>query len=176
MSAEATPPPRMSTVRDVMKPDVVTVVPEMTVRELVQTFLEDQVRGAPVLGPPGKVIGIVSETDVLRLIGPATGLEDGAAGAAPAWCDLDGVRVGDIMEPVGCVFAPGDALQRLAATFAADGVQRVVVIENDILVGIVTPADLMRLIPGGNATGSSSVKGGGTRVGSRPTPWRHSPA
>jgi CBS domain-containing protein len=127
----------VKTVRDVMKPQVVTVVPEMTVRELVQTFLEEHVRGAPVLGPTGKVIGIVSEADVLRAMLHARSAEEEAR-------DLDGVRVGEIMGPVGLVFAPGDAVTCVARSFAADGVQRVVVIENDILLGIVTPADLMR--------------------------------
>lgn len=134
---------RGSTVRDIMRHDVVTVVPEMTVRELVQTFLEEHVRGAPVLGPTGKVIGLVSETDVLRSMLPGHANGNGAAHA-----DADRMRVGDIMGPVPFVFAPGDAVSRVAHTFAADGVQRVVVIENDILLGIVTPADLMRTLDG----------------------------
>jgi len=128
---------RAKTVRDIMRHDVVSVVPEMTVRELVQTFLEEHVRGAPVLGRDGKVIGLVSETDVLRVMLPAHANGNGAT-------DADHVRVGDIMGPVPFVFAPGDAVSRVAHTFAADGVQRVVVIENDILLGIVTPADLVR--------------------------------
>jgi len=137
MTVQDTRGVRVKTVRDVMKPHVVTVVPEMTVRELVQTFLEEHVRGAPVLGPTGKVIGIVSEADVLRaMLHPRSPGEEARG--------LDEVRVGAIMGPVGLVFAPGDAVTRVARTFAADGVQRVVVIENDILLGIVTPADLMR--------------------------------
>jgi len=132
---------RAKTVRDVMKPHVVTVVPEMTVRELVQTFLEEHVRGAPVLGPTGKVIGVVSEADVLRVMLHARSAEEEAR-------DLDARRVGEIMGPVGLVFAPGDAVARVARSFAADGLQRVVVIENDILLGIVTPADLMRSLDG----------------------------
>jgi CBS domain-containing protein len=119
------------TVRDVMEPRVVSVVPEMTVRELVETFQEEHIRGAPVLGPSGKVIGMVSESDVLRR-------------TTQAGCDPARVRVGDIMRPVGTTFAPGDDLQALFRFFAADGVQRVAVIENDILLGIVTPADVLR--------------------------------
>jgi CBS domain-containing protein len=139
----------MNTVRDVMKPDVVTVVPEMTVRELVQTFLEEHVRGAPVLGSTGKVVGIVGETDVLRLIASAHGpVAPGASAASPCPCDFDRVRVAAIMGPVGLVLSPWDDLQRVAGIFAADGVQRVVVLEHDFLVGIVTPADLMRAVPG----------------------------
>jgi CBS domain-containing protein len=151
------------TVREVMEPRVVSVVPEMTVRELVETFQEEHIRGAPVLSPSGKVIGMVSESDVLR---HALGVPDCTAAAEPesAWsadgdggipilarpaatlagCELGRVRVSDIMGPVGAVFAPGDELQALSRFFAADGVQRVAVIENDILLGIVTPADVLR--------------------------------
>ena len=128
---------RTATVGDVMKLHVVTVVPEMTVSELVQTFLEKHVRGAPVLGPTGKVIGVVSETDVLRLVLEIAGA-DRQRNAA-----LDRVQVREIMGPIGPVFAPLDPLTRVAHTFACDRVQRAVVIDNDILLGIVTPADLM---------------------------------
>ena len=151
------------TVREVMEPRVVTVVPEMTVRELVETFQEEHIRGAPVLDPKGKVIGMVSESDVLR---HALGIpECTAAAPEPAWgadgdgdgsaslgrlaatlagCELGRVRVGEIMGPVGTTFAPGDELQALTRFFAADHVQRVAVIENGILLGIVTPADVLR--------------------------------
>ena len=147
-----------------MKPHVVSVVPEMTVRELVETFQEEHIRGAPVLGRSGKVIGMVSESDVLRhALGaapehgtpseppPPWTAEGGAATATLAraatllsGCELGRVRVGEIMGPVGTTFAPGDELQALSRFFAADGVQRVAVIENDILLGIVTPADVLR--------------------------------
>src|SRR3954469_13320155 len=103
MKAAALRPTPARTVRDVMASRVVTVVPEMTARELVETFLEERIRGAPVLDRAGKVIGMVSERDVLR---------QGRA-------DLGGVRVGDIMGPVGDTFAPDDELRALARFFAA---------------------------------------------------------
>jgi CBS domain-containing protein len=174
------------TLRDVMKRDVVTVVPEMTVRELMQTFVDEHVRGAPVVGPEGKIIGMVSETDVLRVLRAApvalplrtatAALQPGsvvevvplgagrqsAAVEARAWAspggssrsvlsaeagwgtDLDAVRVGDIMTPVGAVFTPGEPVARAVEAFSSGGLQRIVVIENGILLGIATPADLMR--------------------------------
>jgi CBS domain-containing protein len=164
------PPTRAAsarTVREVMEPHVVTVVPEMTVRELVETFQEERIRGAPVLGRYGKVIGMVSESDVLRhALGTAPGPTPGATRLPSAvWLSGDGgeglatvarpaarlsasdlgrVRVGEIMGPVGATFAPGDDLLALTQFFAADGVQRVAVVENDILLGIVTPADVLR--------------------------------
>ena len=129
-AAAARPAPTARTVRDVMASRVVSVVPEMTARELVETFLEEHIRGAPVLDPAGKVIGMVSESDVLR----------------HARGDLGRVRVGDIMGPVGDTFAPDDELRALARFFAADGVQRVAVVEHGILLGIVTPADVLRAV------------------------------
>ena len=165
MKPTATRAASARTVREVMQPHVVSVVPEMTVRELVETFQEEHIRGAPVLGRSGKVIGMVSESDVLRhALGPtpahageavhlsasAWDAADGGAAVAtlPAAmlssCELGAVRVGEIMGPVGVTFSPGDELQALSRFFAADGVQRVAVIENDILLGIVTPADVLR--------------------------------
>jgi CBS domain-containing protein len=150
-----------------MEPRVVSVVPEMTVRELVETFQEEHIRGAPVLGRSGKVIGMVSESDVLRhafgtapadahpparlsatpwttaVSGEASATVAGPAAMLSA-CDLGQVRVGEIMGPVGAAFAPDNELQSLSRFFAADGVQRVAVIENDFLIGIVTPADVLR--------------------------------
>lgn len=136
------------TVREVMEPRVVSVVPEMTVRELVETFQEEHIRGAPVLDPGGKVIGMVSESDVLRhaLATPDAPRDESAASARflLSACDLGRVRVGEIMGPVGATFAPDDELRALARFFAADGVQRAAVIEHGILLGIVTPADVLR--------------------------------
>lgn len=142
------------TVGDVMKADVVTVVPEMTVAELVQTFLDEHVRGAPVLGPTGKVIGLVSETDVLRLLLPAPAevgpdtREAPAAGTAFRRRDPCQLRVGEIMRPVEVVFTPGEPLASVVRSFSRDALQRAVVIENEILLGIVTPADLMPSLAG----------------------------
>ncbi|HEX6908933.1 MAG TPA: CBS domain-containing protein, partial [Longimicrobium sp.] len=50
-----------------MRNEMVTVVPEMTVRELAHTLLEAGVRSVPVLGPAGKVMGVASQADVTRL-------------------------------------------------------------------------------------------------------------
>jgi len=127
-----------------MEPRVVTVVPEMTVRELVQTFLEEHVRGAPVLGPSGKVVGMVSEADVLRQFMPDRG--GPSPSSAPQPHDAGQVQVREIMGPIGRVFGPDDEVEALLRFFASDGLQRAVVIDNDILLGIITPSDLVRAL------------------------------
>ena len=126
------------TVRDVMRIDVVSVVPQMTARELVHTFLDEQVRGAPVLDPDGKILGMVAETDLLRV------MADAELGRSP--CDLDGICVEDLMRPVETTITPGQALPELVRTFRDAHLQRVLVVEHDMLLGIVTPADVLRVV------------------------------
>jgi CBS domain-containing protein len=128
------------TVRDVMSTRVVTVVPEMTVGELVLTFMEEGVRGAPVLDPAGKLLGVVSEEDVMRLALPGPGNGNGSG-------STDRIPVAKLMRPPALV-GPDDPLRALLDAFLQEGVRRVLVVENDILLGIVTPVDALRGLAG----------------------------
>jgi CBS domain-containing protein len=122
-------------VRDVMSNVVLAVVPEMTLRELVLTLTEGGVRSAPVLNGTGKPVGIVSSEDVLRRL-------------LTSEMDLDGVRVESIMRPAEPMVGPEDTVSSLVPCFVALGSRRVLVMEHDILVGIVTPVDALRGLGG----------------------------
>ena len=54
-------------VRDVMTVGVVTVRPDTASRELAAMFRQHRVSGFPVTGEDGKVVGVVSGTDLLAL-------------------------------------------------------------------------------------------------------------
>src|SRR5690606_16436121 len=51
--------------RDAMQEQVIGVVPEMTVREPIHVLLEDSISGVPVLDSEGRLIGVVTATEVL---------------------------------------------------------------------------------------------------------------
>ncbi len=121
-----------ATVRDIMHSEVLSVVPEMTVRELIHLLLEERISGAPVLGPNGKVLGVVSSTDVLRLA---------ASGTAPD------ARVSEIMTPVAFAVHPDESLSDLARFFRRGRVHRALVMEDNMLVGVVTPFDVLHALP-----------------------------
>jgi CBS-domain-containing membrane protein len=138
-------------VRDVMRMQMVTVVPEMTVRELAHTLLDAGIRSAPVLDAMGKIVGVASQSDV---IAPRTvpchasnGNGNGAhAGSTVCACGVDGLRVRDVMGPVGPTVSPDEPLPRLVRRFVRERVQRALVVENGILLGIVTPIDILGAI------------------------------
>ncbi len=56
----------MATARDVMQTAVVTVGPQTTLQEAIRLFAENGISGAPVVDEQSKVIGIVTERDVVQ--------------------------------------------------------------------------------------------------------------
>ena len=134
---------RQTTVRDVMRIHMVTVVPEMTVRELAQTLVDAGIRSAPVLDPAGKIVGVASQADVIAPRATDAPCASHRGGCA---CGADGLRVRDVMGPVGPVVSPDEPLPRLVRRFVRERVQRALVVENGMLLGIVTPIDVLGAI------------------------------
>ncbi|MGB1779007.1 MAG: CBS domain-containing protein [Longimicrobiales bacterium] len=57
----------MLAVRDIMRTDVVTVRADDTARALARVLADSEISGAPVLDGHGKVVGVASATDLVRL-------------------------------------------------------------------------------------------------------------
>ncbi len=57
----------MLTARDIMTKEVVTVTPQTGVRELAALLLDRKISGAPVVDEAGKVLGVVTESDLVFL-------------------------------------------------------------------------------------------------------------
>ena len=57
----------MDTVRDIMRTELVTVVPDMSVHDLAKLLADKEISGAPVVDVDGEVLGVVSMTDIIRL-------------------------------------------------------------------------------------------------------------
>src|ERR1039458_8440945 len=55
----------MLTAADVMTKDVISVKKETTIRELAELFARHRISSAPVVDDSGKMIGIVTETDLV---------------------------------------------------------------------------------------------------------------
>lgn len=143
---------RCVTVRDVMRMQMVTVVPEMTVRELAHVLLDAGIRSAPVLDAAGKIVGVASQSDVIAPRAARSHAErtDGAradcASPSSCACGRAELRVRDVMGPVGPTVSPDEPLPRLVRRFVRERVQRALVVENGMLLGIVTPIDVLGAI------------------------------
>ncbi len=70
----------MLRLKDLMNPKVVSVAPDLTLRELMDVFAEQEVSGAPVVAG-GVVVGVISMTDIFQFQedAPEITLQPGAA-------------------------------------------------------------------------------------------------
>lgn len=57
----------MSTVREIMQPEVITITPNAGIGELVELLDRHHITGVPVVDEQEGLVGVVSMTDVLRL-------------------------------------------------------------------------------------------------------------
>jgi CBS domain-containing protein len=85
-----------------MTTDVVTVAPELSLRDGMELFTRLHISGAPVMAR-GKVVGVVSLTDLAELASESPGVPTQRAGMAD-WGDLDDVEVDEDLPP-GAYFA-----------------------------------------------------------------------
>jgi len=56
----------MLAAKDIMTKDVITVRPEATVEELARLLMEHKISGVPVVDDNKKIVGIVTENDLIR--------------------------------------------------------------------------------------------------------------
>ncbi len=117
-------------VREGMSSMVLSVGPYHTVREAARLMTERQVGAAVVMNPDGHGPGIITERDVLRLVG--TGL------------DPDRQRVGDHLTAELVFAAPEWSLEEAAAAMVRGRFRHLVVVEHGEIAGVLSVRDIVR--------------------------------
>jgi CBS domain-containing protein len=126
--------PKLPVVRDHMDRHVVTLHPDTTILDAVGVLLEKRVTGAPVVDKSGRVVGILTEKDCLRLV---------AAGVAG---DVPRGTVASIMTPNPETIPPDMDVYFAAGLFLTRPFRRFPVVEHGRLVGAITRFDILRVI------------------------------
>jgi CBS domain-containing protein len=140
--------------RDVMVFPVITVAPTATIQEVAQLFVERNISGAPVVDDNGRVIGIVSEGDLLHRSEAGTHrtrswwlrLLTGRDTLAADYVKEHGSRVADVMSRDVVSAEPSTPLREIARLLEANRIKRVPVLENGRLVGLVSRANVVQAI------------------------------
>lgn len=117
---------------DVMIKDVVTVTDSTPLKELATLFKERRITGAPVVDANGDLVGVISETDVIR-----------KTTSIGAWSPA---TAGQIMTRNAVTVAPNETLQRVCELMYNRRIHRVVVAEGRKINGIITTMDILRAI------------------------------
>lgn len=151
----------MLTARDIMTTDVVTVTPQTGVRELAELLLERHISGAPVMDEAGKVLGVVTESDLVFLnkkvhLPTAVAILDAFVflespdKTARELKKMAGTKVGDICSQTLISVSPETSLEELATLMAEQKVHTLPVMAGDTLVGVIGKADIIRTIAQGS--------------------------
>lgn len=147
----------MLTARDIMTTEVVAVAVDTSLKELAQKFVETRYSNMPVLDESGKLVGIISETDLIEYQRPlhiptVMTLFDGvfSLGSEKKFKEevdrVTATRVGDLYQknPVTC--APDTPVNELAGLMSKHKVHLLPVVENEQMVGVVARLDLIRVM------------------------------
>ena len=134
-------------VRDVMTTDVATVAPDADLRDVAALLVRKRISGVPVVEGE-RVIGVVSERDILFKERPSDGLHRGVLGWLMDEGDLmlkvEARTALSAMTAPAVTIGPARSVADAAALMLDEGVSRLPVVEGGRLVGIVTRHDLVR--------------------------------
>ena len=130
-------------VREAMTTPAVSVRRDDSVRQAAQVLLEHRIASAPVLDDAGRLVGIVSEADLLRgRTGP-----DPRAHLLPVQkgrLDAPPERVADAMSSVVLTVRPDEDVDQAARKLLDSGIKMLPVVDRDRVVGVVARRDLLR--------------------------------
>ena len=111
--------------KDIMTRDVITVNPTMTVKSLAMTLIKNQISGAPVADKVGKIVGVVSESDIVA---------------------KKGKDVKSIMSKKIISVREETPVEEIARMMTTHHIKRLPVMNDGKVVGIVSRADIVSAI------------------------------
>lgn len=122
----------MLQVKDIMTKEVVVVWPETSVKEALELMLTNEISGIPVVERDMKLVGIITEKDLLRLC-----FEPGC---------IRKKAVKEFMTQPVVHFDENENIEDICQCLNTVHFRRVPVTKNDKLVGIVSRPDVIRYI------------------------------
>ena len=147
----------MLTAREIMTTEVVTVTTETSLKDLARKFVETRHSNMPVVAADGKLLGVISETDLVEQQKPlhiptVMALFDGVfyldseKSFKEQVSRVTATTVGELCNknPVTC--SPSATIRELAALMSKHKVHLLPVVENDEMIGVVARLDLIRTL------------------------------
>ena len=110
---------------------VVTAKPDATIAEVARTLKAERIGAIVIAGDDGKVVGIISERDIVRAL-PKHGAE------------LLDRKAADLMTRQVVTCAPDNDLDHIRREMTAGRFRHVPVLDGDRLVGIVSIGDVVK--------------------------------
>ncbi|WP_326648130.1 MULTISPECIES: CBS domain-containing protein [unclassified Streptomyces] len=146
-----------SKIGSLMVNDVVSVIPQTPFKEVAKLLAVHRISGLPVLDADDKVLGVISESDLMLRQAGETPTPGGHEARAPWRAQPSGdtstpevkaraVTAGELMSRPAITVHVGDTIAEAARAMAKHRVERLPVVDEEgRLVGIVTRRDLLQV-------------------------------
>jgi CBS-domain-containing membrane protein len=146
--------------RDVMVCGVISVGPDIPVQIAANAMVSNCVSALPVIDIYAKLVGIISEGDLIRRVEIGTERHPSGAGETPMPSDSlarefvrsRAKRVSDVMTREVITAQPETSLREIANMMERHSIKRVPIVENERVVGIVSRANLLQVLARVNDT------------------------
>ena len=117
-------------VRTIMTQQITTLTHDSHIRDAVNTIVDKKIGGLPIVDHDGVLNGIVTERDVLRVLGS----------------ERSTLNVEDVMSSSLRVTAPDYSISTVAHDMTQYRFRRLPVVSDDVLYGIITATDIMKYL------------------------------
>lgn len=145
------------TAADVMIRDVVVVTEATPLREVARLFADHRISGVPVVDQAGSLVGVISESDIVR-----------RANSIGGWSPT---IVGQIMTRPAVTVPPGEPLSRVCQLMSGRRIHRIVVVEDERILGILTSMEILGAVASHFGAVSAVETGGSDAGGGQQQAW-----
>lgn len=129
-------------VAELMQTEVQTVPSDAVVNDAVVTLAEFHISALPVVDSTGRMVGVISSTDVLAS-------EEEAEDQRARESLFEGTFVRDLMTPRPLTISPDAEVNEAAQQMLHADVHRLFVTEGERLIGVISTTDIMRAVATG---------------------------
>jgi len=143
--------------KDIMVKEVITVNPQATIREIAAVLLENKISGVPVVTGDGKLVGIVTEGDLLykennpripdfiNILG-AIVYYRGVERYNEDFKKLMAGTASEIMTAKTIVVSEDAEIDKIVGLMLEHDIKRIPVMSGDHVIGIISRADIIKTL------------------------------
>lgn len=160
---------------EVMTTSVITISPNASIQEVAQSLLANRISALPVVDDDGKLLGIVSEGDLLHRAEAGTEVRGSwwlhafrsNESLATEFVKSNSRKVADVMTQNVITVEPETTLKDIASLLEKKHIKRVPVVSNGKVVGIVSRANLLQAVACGGGGEENEVDRRAENIGLR---------
>lgn len=135
-AAKLAPAPKLTTVqltaRDIMQSPVIAATPQASLRDLAARLVTNEFSGMPVAAPDGRVVGVITEADIVRVLAEGKRLER--------------LTAGEVMTGPAVTVDAKTPLEEIMKCLQEHRIVRVPVTVDNKVVGIIARRDVIRAV------------------------------